>query len=132
MPTTRNKLFRAAAVFAIAMVVGAWTASTRGGEDTFEIGLFMNGAEVNLPDSEPSADCLFHVNEWGTGEAPFSLEWWGDVFTKSGGSLWEFQTLPSSPGTYYQYVAVQDANLDSDNDFIVVPVSSSGGGCAAG
>jgi hypothetical protein len=130
MPTKRSKLFSAAAVFAIAMVAGAWTTSTRGGEDrTISINLLMDGYDDgSVPTKMQNTLCIFHVTQQG-GQAPYDVDWSGHFFNYSGSSLNEDEYLGTTSGT--QYVTVTDDNEDWDSDSIYVPVSSSGAGCEA-
>jgi hypothetical protein len=129
MPITRNHLFRGAAVFAIAMVVGAWTTSKRGGEDTLTIDLHMDGYVSGVPTKAPSTLCIFHNNHYGTGQAPFTVVWSGDIFNYQGSSISEDEYLPSSADTYTQCADVTDAAMGNDSDCIEVPVGSAGEGC---
>jgi len=124
----RNQLFSAAAVFAIAMVVGAWTTSTRGGEeDFFEFTTLVDGYAAYVPDHREGALCIGHAAT--NGHEVGNVEWqWSGTHNFGGATWWPVQDYLGYTDGYAILYGIDDEDQEWTDD-IWIDVSSTGEWC---
>lgn len=129
MPTTRKRLLGAAVVFAIAMVVGAWTTSTRGGEreDPMVITALLDGY-ANPPTKLEGTLCIAHVSTNGHEVAPVVWNWNSTAHPNFNASQRQIQANLGYTSGWMTVTAV-DAVDQEDTDDVWVSVSLSGDTC---
>jgi hypothetical protein len=129
MHTARNNLFSAAAVLAIAMVVGAWTTSTQGasGEAPMEITALLDGYSTP-PTKRSGAMCIAHAATNGHEVGAIQWDWDSTAhpnFNLNQRQIWD--NLGSTSG--YMTVTAVDEEMQEDTDDVWVGVSSTGAFC---
>lgn len=129
MHTRRRQLFTAAAVFAIAMVMGAWTTSTRAGGEhpPFYVVALLDGYE-NPPTKREGALCIAHAATYNQAEPMQSWDWDSSAHSNFNSNVRQIQdNLGYTSG--YMYVTAVDDESQEDSDDIWVEVSSTGEFC---
>jgi hypothetical protein len=118
--TSRIKLFSAAAVVALALVVGAWTMPTQGGgEETFTIEIVAQSGPILTGEY-----CLATAADFGAwGDITYSwngVHWYGSTRNVAA-NLWNsgWQNLEAFDGIYY------------DEDDMYIEVSETGDECVS-
>jgi hypothetical protein len=127
MHTIRNKLFSAAAVFAIAMVVGAWTTSTRGGGEEMVLDI-----ELHIDGFDGSSLPTFKAGELCIGGSTLSgqsgmVSWdWSSTFHFNGNTRQVQENLGFNDG--WQFLDAVD-DVDDDSDSAWIDVEENGAEC---
>lgn len=127
MPTTRKRLLGAAAVFAIAMVVGAWTTSTRaGGEKApMQITALLDGY-ATPPTKLEGTLCIAHASTNGHEVEP--VQWqWSSTYHFNGTQ----RQIQANLGyvSEWQLLEAWDAEDQYDSDQVYIDVDQFGETC---
>lgn len=128
MQSRAKALFSAAAVFTIAMIVGAWTTSPRGGgEEIFYIVALLDGYE-NPPTKLEGTLCIAHAATYNQADPVHSWDWDSTAHPNFNLNQRQIQAnLGYTSG--YMYVSAVDDDQNPASDDIYVAVSSTGWGC---